>query len=761
MKSFCIGVLAGSLLSLFLPIVPPFFAVFLLLLVFFVVPASGRWFYLGMLAYLFSLSWQYQRYTAVQQQLLSSNSLLTGVVSGTPKHYAEYSQFQLRLDDGVAAGYLLALRLNHARQATTQHSHSAQNPPLILAGQRWQLSAQLRPVAGLANPGAFNREAQALLDGVIAQGSVIMQPAPELLQVNQSRRQLLIQRLEQQLAPFGTAAILRALTVGERNFSPQQWQGLQDSGLAHLLAISGLHIGLVFGWSLLLIRAIPWPLGWQNAGKLLQFGAAFSAALAYAWLAGFAIPTVRAVLALFLLALTLLLKRRLSYSHYWLLLCAVLLLVQPFYVLSKSFWLSVLAVAVIFLLLWRSPLQSRTWRQRLGLFFRFHLSLTLAMTLLGIIMFNGSATLALLSNLIFVPWTSLLALPLLLATLVLSLLGVPGVGYLWRLTDLAFQPLHWWLSISAQSNSWLAVPDWPLLLSLLMLMVLLLWLLGRQRWLSPLLAMLLVSLLLTLLRPASWQLHLIDVGQGLSVLLQKGERGLLYDAGPRYGEHSATAAAVLPYLRQRGIRQLDYLILSHDDSDHTGDWPLLQAQYPQLQLISNISHLQQARPCQALPVNYLGATMTMLQPAGPFSSKNDASCVLLLQVEGWKILLPGDISRQVEKQLLTQYPQLTAHVLVLAHHGSNSSSDFVFLHQLAPQLALNSASLYNRHQHPSAAVQLRLQLMGIPMLNTAQSGAISLQITDHTLDFQTYRAGRLPFWLQKPVGNAETLLTTR
>ena len=151
----------------------------------------------------------------------------------------------------------------------------------------------------------------------------------------------------------------------------------------------------------------------------------------------------------------------------------------------------------------------------------------------------------------------------------------------------------------------------------------------------------------------------------------------------------------------------------------------------------------------------------MLPIKGSFSAKNDNSCVLLLEVLGWKILLPGDISRHIEKQLLQRYPDLHSHVLLLSHHGSNSSSDFRFLHQLRPQLALNSASLFNRHQHPSAQVLLRLNLLGIPLLNTAQSGAIRLQITEDSMVFRSYRDSRLPFWLQKPAVNAETLITTR
>jgi competence protein ComEC len=749
MKSFCIGVLAGSLLSLFLPIVPPFFTVFLLLPLTILLFAVRYRFCAGLVAFFCCWVTQFAAYQTGQLQLLNYSAPLHGSIVGIPKHYAEYSQFTLQLENSSAAGYQIQLNWS-------------QPPVLLQEGQRWQLSARLRPVAGSANPAGVNREAQALLQGVLAQGSVLVGHEAQLLPHKVSLRQRLIARLQQATADLDSAPLLLALTVGQRQFSPALWQGLQQSGLAHLLAISGLHIGLVFGWSFCLLRFMPWPLrylAWRQGGALT---AALLTAFAYAWLAGFAIPTIRAAFALLLMVLAWLQYRRLSYSHYWLLLTALLLLAQPFFVLSKSFWLSVLAVAVIFTLLWLQPRYGQHWRSKFYLFLRFHFCLTLFMSLLSLLLFDGSSVLALVSNVLWVPWCSLLAIPLLFLSLLAELAQLPGSHLFWQFTDTVFQPLLWWLNWSAlQSNSWWAWPDqhWILICSLLL--VCLLFLVSYQRIFLYLGVVLMLPLMLAFTRPVQWQLHLIDVGQGLAVLLQHGQRGLLYDVGPRYGQHSATASQVLPYLRQRGVRQLDYLILSHDDSDHTGDWQLLTAFYPQAQIFTDIDHIDNAQPCSAIPQHYLAARLQMLDAGGDFGNKNDSSCVLLIQLYDWQILLPGDIGAKVELQLIARYPQLTANVLVLSHHGSNSSSHFAFLHQLAPQLALNSASLYNRHQHPAIAVQQRLQMLGIPLYNTAHGGAIRLDISEQALHLSEYRAQRIPFWLQKPVGNAETLLTTR
>jgi competence protein ComEC len=701
-----------------------------------------------MAAFLLCWIWQYHSVLQAQQSLFADPMPVTGVITGTPRHFAEYSQFQLQLDSGPAQGYRVLLNWRLPE-------------PLPEQGQRWQFNVRLKPVAGLANPGAANKEAAALLDKVLAQGNVDLTMAPILLGQQPSLRVFWLHSMARATADLTTGPLLLALALGEREFSAPLWLGIQQSGLAHLLAISGLHIGLVFGWAMLVLRLVPWPLSllrWRQPVALLG---ALSLACGYAWLSGFAVPTVRATVALLVLVVALLQHRSFSYSHYWWLLAALLLLAEPFYALSKSFWLSMLALGVIFVLLWRFPPATNGWRSKVKLFLLFHLSLTLFMSLLSVLMFGGSASMSLLSNLLFVPWCSVIAIPLLFISLLAEMLALPGSSALWQLADLAFQPLLIWLDWCATYGYWLALPELsPLMVCCLALLLLLAYLCTRLL-LMHLLPLLLLPLLLSFMRTPQWQLHVIDVGQGLAVLLQFGSRGMLYDAGPRYGSHSATASQVIPYLRQRGIRQLDYLLLSHDDSDHSGDWPLLQQYYPGVQVYSDISAAGVAGSCQQLPSQYLSASLHVLDAEMSYNSKNDNSCVLLIKLYGWTILLPGDISQRVELRLLQRYPQLRADVLLLAHHGSNSSSHLAFLHQLSPKMALNSASIYNRHQHPSVGVQQRLSMLGITLHNTAQSGALRLDISAEKLHLTPYRQQRIPFWLQKPLGNAETSDTTR
>lgn len=743
MKSFCIGVLAGSLLSLFLPIVPPIFTVFIVIPLILLLPASARLVGLGLLAYMLSLSWQVQQHQHSHQQLIAGDGVVRGVISDTVQHFAEYSQFRLHLDEGVATGSSIQLTLGHYAGDSVSKAVAAKLKP----GQRWQWQVRLRPVTGLANPGGANREAQALIEGVVAQGSIADAASAQLLSEQYSLRQRLIDKIELSLLPLKSADVLRALISGERQFNDELWQGLKNSGLAHLMAISGLHIGLVFGFSLLLARVLWLPLRWQTLTRPVSLLLALGMAAAYAWLSGFAIPSQRALLALALLVATLLLQRRFSYSGYWLLLVTALLLWQPFYLLSKSFWLSVLAMAAILWLLWRTPLSATTWRQKITAFFSFHLQLTLIMSVVSLLFFSGSSTLALLSNLVFVPFTSLLAIPLLMFATLFTLIGLPFSALLWRFTDNVFTPLLLWLEYCSQANSWLSAPDISAVAVITLVVSSLALMLHRSKLALSFAVVSGLGLLLPWWQQGFWQLHVIDVGQGLAVLLQHDRQALLYDAGPRYGSHSATASQVLPYLRHQGIKQLDYLVLSHDDSDHTGDWELLRRNYPEVKLISDIDRVQPDGSCLSLNGNYLDASITVLHSDSGQEKKNDTSCTLLLGINGWRILLPGDISRAIELQLLAHYPDLTADILLLPHHGSASSSDFTFLFKLAPHLALNSASRYNRHNHPSAEVLQRLNMFGIPLFNTADSGAIKLIFRPDKVDVVPFRVNRLPLWL--------------
>jgi competence protein ComEC len=205
----------------------------------------------------------------------------------------------------------------------------------------------------------------------------------------------------------------------------------------------------------------------------------------------------------------------------------------------------------------------------------------------------------------------------------------------------------------------------------------------------------------------------------------------------------------LPYLHYQGIRQLDYLVLSHADTDHTGAFAEVLQAYPKVKLIADFETGFPQQSCFSLPARYLDAELWAFRSDQQLQEGNDSSCVLAIKAAGWQTLLTGDIGHSVEAELLLAHPNLTTDLLLLGHHGSKSSSQLNFLSSLQPLVALNSAASHNAYGHPSKEVLGRLALLQIPLLNTAEQGALRIEITEPQLHIWSYRQQPLPFWLQK------------
>lgn len=777
MERFCLGVLLAGLGAFGLPMLPASYWPLVML--------AGLMLLLeqpllcGAACFLASLTLQYQQHRELTSQLLAQHSTeYAGTVVSIPRQYDAGSRFILQLSETVkgkpqlAAGALLQINW-------------PEPPVIVKQGQRWQLQLKLKAIRGLANPGTGHREAQALVEGILAQGTVyssasasaasaIMdadrQAVATYLGGTADWRQQVYDQLSRQLQHLEAGPLLIALTVGERPFTDSIWQGLQATGLGHLISISGMHIALLFGWLMLLAPLWQLVLARARLAKVLALLLALTGAWAYSLLSGFAIPTIRALLALGVVVLLQLALHKASGRQVCLLLTALLLLWQPLWLLSLSFWLTVSAVALVFYLQWRYPKQpsdavgSRHWWQsQLWQFLRYQWLFCLLMLPVGLLFFQGIAPLALLSNLLFVPWCSLLAIPLLLMVFVLSQLSLQPLDYCWQLLDWLFWPLSWWLQHAATEGWWWSLPQQQSWLALAALAACLGLLLPKRQLALLIACWLLLPLWLQQLQPVPAKMHLIDVGQGTSVLLQQGKYGVLYDVGPRYGSFSVTQSQVLPYLRYAGIRQLDYLILSHDDSDHTGDPVLVKRHYPATQLVSDSPRFQPDLTCRQLPGQWQSFQIQQLWPPadGLARSKNDSSCVLLIRQGDFSLLLTGDIGTEVEKQLLQRHPRLRVHLLLLGHHGSQSSTALSWLQQLQPMLALNSRGFANPYRHPAIAVTAKLQLLQIPLLDTATLGALQLQFQPDLLQIDSFRRRRVVKWLENLPADAETADTTR
>ncbi|MDP4528948.1 DNA internalization-related competence protein ComEC/Rec2 [Alkalimonas delamerensis] len=716
-------------MSLFLPAVPPFF-VFCGLVVSVAFFSWRRcWFCLGLVLYLISWHWAVMSHQqAVVAVLTADTHYQQGKISSIPRSYGQSMHFELTLTAGAAAGYRIRVQWFEPSQP-------------LHAGQEWRLPLQVAPIEDRSERAGFSRERQALVQRQVAQGRVQTTQAAILLGNDSSLRQRAFSALFDATAELASQHLLLALTLGERQFSAEQWQGLRHSALGHLLAISGLHIGLVFGWCctlLLPLRLLGASAVWQLRLRLLL---AFAVAVLYAALAGFAIPTVRALLGLALLVLCSWHWQRFSYHRFWLLLVSVLLLLQPLWALAVGFWLSVGAVALIFLYLWRCPPSGVDIKARLWQLLGFHAFITLAMVPFTLLFFGGFSWLALLSNLLFVPWAALLAIPALLLTAVVQWLVPDWALLLWPWVDRMFWPLLAWLQLAADSVwAWWRLPElpwWLLLLPAVSLM--LVWLVPHRLMVA--LAVLTALPLLAAATPASgWRLHLLDVGPGRAILLQHGKDGLLIDAGYARGSRSATAEQVLPYLQQQGIRQLHALLLTEDSVDALGHWPLIRQQYPKVQLITDVATAHPSLGCQQFPLELLSARFVVL--ALPEQDRGAAPCVIWFKAAGWRILVKAALDAGAERSLLQHYPDLRADLVLTSTRSANSMRLDTLL-QLQPLSVISVQS--NRGDVMSAPPQLKA--LQIPYLSTAEQGTIQIAMAPDSVQIYSKRARRLPYWL--------------
>ncbi len=589
--------------------------------------------------------------------------------------------------------------------------------PELRAGDRLRGKVRLFFPHGWYNQTGPDRARFDLADGIDARGVltevVRRQARPASLD---ARRDRLSRRLSKRLAisPAG-AAVLPALVAGDRRgLDPALWRLFRDLGTAHLLAISGLHLTLVTGllWGLgrWLLAPLLWLLCPPARRVSLQqwaWAPALVGAFGYAALAGFALPTQRALIMVAVLAACRLRRARPAPGPVLGLALLAVLLVQPLAALSAGLWLSFTAVAAILLLI-----DGTRWPVMVAL--------PLLMAVLGAWLFDTWAWLSPLANLLLVPLFSVLVVP---AALLGALLDGPAVllaaatGV--EAAALIMESLH-----GLPSPPLPPAPAWA---GLVLLLSAAMWLLPAWPWPRRLL---LLGLLPWLLPgadpPGPGQVDLIvfEVGQGQAMALRTREHLVLYDLGPGWPGGSAARSVLLPWLRRHRLTP-DITVVSHGDSDHAGGLPDLR--HPGRLLSGEPDRVAGAEPCRAgQRWRFDGVRFEVLWPPDGEEQGNAASCVLRVDALGASVLLTGDIPKQVEYRLLGDIAPVT--VLQLAHHGSDSSSGTTWLRALSPRWAVASMGYANRFNHPDPDVVDRLEAAGVTLLRTDRTGMIVFRL---------------------------------
>ncbi|MDF0534279.1 DNA internalization-related competence protein ComEC/Rec2 [Shewanella sp. A32] len=651
------------------------------------------------------------------------------------------------------------------------------SPPATLLpqiGEHWQFQVRPRAFPSVLNQGGFNQQRYLLAQHITVKGSVISAVRE---QTADDWRASLLTHLAPILNRFNNGDILLALVMGERVYiDEQRWRQLRQSGTGHLVAISGLHLSVVALWLYGLSRFAFTRL-WPTTGRrnlLVAQLLALAAAAVYAWLAGFGIPVQRALLMLLALILVNLSMRAVSVWERWLWAMAVVLLLDPLAPLSGGFWLSFIALALI-LWEWQRPRLSsdESWQRRFfhwfRQFWRIQWRLCLGLTLVQALLFGGISLHSFWINLLLVPWFSLVAIPLALMALLFwgcfSVLNFPDNFALipWHLADWALLPANvlWQLS-DHLPGSWVLLP-WSLTLSLLFLLAaVLVWYwrpFSTYLWLPLLLslpAVLQLGQWSSVLHSKGWQVHVLDVGQGLAVVVQQGPHALLFDTGASFPSgYSYAEQVVLPFLAAQGVWQLDYLLVSHGDNDHAGGAQAIMQTFPATQLITDVKGLPAYTDCRPKQWHWHALTLTILGPATA-AAGNDGSCVLRVSDGQHVVLLPGDIELPGEVALLRQAISLTADILLAPHHGSRTSSTADFVAAVRPTWVVYPAGLGNRWQFPKPEVQARYRKLNSYQLVTGEQGQLSFVINDQGIEVYPYRKRIFPYWYNRLFGFGNT-----
>jgi competence protein ComEC len=708
-----------------------------------------------------------------------------GVVIHLPEQTGRGERFDLkvtRILDATVKGYnentLQKLRLNSFDPAS---SAGAAEGFRFLPAQRWRLWVRLKPPRGMVNPDIFDYEGWLLQQGYSAVGYV--RNAADNHQLPENLREFpalaiavqfdrwgwaSLQWIKAQIPDTDRRALFAAIALGYQDeFTRHHWDLLRNTGTIHLVVVSGLNIVLAASTGFFLFgligRLLVFPLQWLPAAVWSAVGA-FITAVAYAGMTGFSLPTQRSLVMVLCGLGTLLFRKRLSVSTGYLCALALVMLLDPLAATTASFWLSFGAVAIL-LYCFASRVevsqQQRGWRLLLTRRFYLRCLATQCAVSLGLfpliaVWMGYFPLITPLANLFAVPFATFVLMPMTILSGISSALS-PWLGKM--MLSLCGQglDLFWWYLEQMQGlnvNWYLAMGQVPAAVVLLWSMSgVCVWLAPRgifrhewQRFLSGI--CLLLPLLLPwrdAIPPAEFRLTVVDVGQGLGMMIETAQAVTVYDVGDHYSEKFDMGRDVMaPLLRRRGYDHVDTLVISHADSDHAGGLKGLLGELQTRRLLSGNAAIIQQRLASdethrlmTVPVESCVRGQSWRQdqvsfemlgplPAQPASRRNNYSCVLRISNAHFSVLLTGDIEQDEEALLLDQPGKLKSAVLVVPHHGSRSSSSPDFLSAIRPSWAIVSVGYHSQYGHPHTEIIERYSQLQIPLLRTDLSGAISI-----------------------------------
>ncbi len=654
------------------------------------------------------------------------------------------------------------------------------------AGERWQFTVRMKRPHTTYNPHGFDFEAWALAENIRATGSVHSKSGYKKLTnfvwrptyVVENLREKIGNRISQALENKPYAGVIRALVIGDDSQIAQaQWDVFLRTGINHLVSISGLHITMLAGLAYAIVafawRRIP-SLVMRMPTRKAATIAGLMVAIVYALLAGMSVPTQRTLVMLTTFALALIFGRNLAISRALAIAVLVVVIVDPWAVIAPGFWLSFGAVALIaYITVGRlKPLSA--FKTAL----HTQWAITLGLLPLLIVMFGQASIISPVANAFAIPVIGLVVVPL-------SILGsiVP--------LDFILHTAHFVLEICMQGLVFLSsLPTWqqaaPSTWALLVAMLGVVWLLlprgFPQRWLGFILLLPMFYVSPTQLAEGEMRATVLDVGQGLAVVVKTSNHTFLYDAGPRYSAQSdAGSRIVVPFLRGAGIKKLDGFMVSHDDADHSGGATSVLAQLPTSWFASSFTQTDSMiLPAKAIKcfagqtwlwdqVKFEVLAPTLASYDNADIKDNNRSCVVKVSSQFGSLLLTGDIEKGAENTLLNDtiegaalqannhetsdediFSRLKSDVLIAPHHGSKTSSTREFVQAVGAQHVIFTVGYLNRFKHPKPLIGKRYGESGALIHRSDYQGALTLDFTQtNPIGLSALRESQPRYWHDK------------
>jgi len=687
---------------------------------------------------------------------------VTGVVVGLPDTDSRKTRFLFSVEARCDNDALNCQRIHPTLTRLSWY----RDAPVIEAGQQWQFKVKLREPHGFMNPGGFDYEKWLFQQRIVATGYVRDSDSAALLDrvfhpshAIQGLRSRLKQRLDAALRGRDHRGLILAIAIGDRSaIDREQWQQYIATGTNHLLAISGLHISLVAAFAALLAAAV-WRrvMSFQRVSRhAFVLAAGLLAALIYSALAGFAVPTQRALL-MFAVVVVLNLTARHQNRHRSLVLAlALVCAVDPLVVMSAGFWMSFAAVAILFVIY--TFVQQVGKKQRLYALLRGHLLITIGLYPVGIFFFGHMSLVSPVANFVAVPVVGMLLTPVIFVASLIAIVSVQGAQIL-------LLPVDWILSLLAAFLSFISTWEFALNYISFSGNPVLLWSAGlaalcvlpvpwRLRWVASVFALPIFISTVAMPGHGAYKVTFLDVGQGTSVVVQTQDHVLVYDTGAKFSEtFNAADAVILPYLRTNGIKQIDTLMISHADNDHSGGAPALinGIEVDQVVTSAPIDGLASGLCRAGQRWRWDGVSFEVLHPQEHSAgSRNDRSCVLLITgADQSRTLLAGDIEASAELEVLERgLPEVD--ILLAPHHGSSTSSRRVFVEAVSPDYVVHTTGYRNRYGFPHPPVIQAYENVGAQQFNTALSGAVTFNVGgDDGITVSSYRLQQQALWHQR------------